>query len=77
MVQPHRKYSTSVVFDLIDNTEFNQLSQPNRNWLSLCLGCEYVDFTDGNKTLTKFVELFPTGTTKDNLEALLFELPNE
>ena len=77
MTDPDRRYSTNVVFDLIDNTEFNQLSTPQRNWLGLCLGCDSVDFTDGNKTLTKFVELFPSGITKDNLDALLFELPNE
>jgi len=76
-MNPNRKYSTSVVFSLIDYDELTQLSTPKRNWLALCLGSEYVDFTDGGKTLTKFVELFPDGATKDNLDNLLFEIPNE
>ena len=73
MVDPSRKHSTAVVFETINVDEFNQLSQPERNWLSLCLGCEYVDLTDASKTLVKLFEMFPSGTTRTNLDNLLFE----
>ena len=78
MVEPKRKHSTAVVFETIDFNELKDLSDPNRRWLEICLGCEYVDLTDSGKTLTKLFELFPPGTTtRDNIEDLLFEITTE
>jgi len=76
-MNPERKYSTAVVFSLIDETEFFLLHKDKREWIALMLGCEYVDLTDDSSNLNRLFELFPSGVTRAFIDGLIFELPNE
>jgi len=76
-MEPDRKYSTAIIFGILDFDEFKVLNVHDKDFIRLMLSCEYVDLTDGGKSLEKLYEIFPFGSTKDNIDNLIYEIPEE
>ena len=76
-IDTKRRYSTSIVFELIDSSEYALLIPMKREVIRMILSLDYIDLTDGNKTLAILNDYFPSGVTKDNLDGLIYVIPKE
>ena len=77
-IDTKRRYSTSIVFELIDSSEYALLIPMKREVIRMILSLDYIDLTDGNKTLAILNDYFPSGTTtKDNIDGLIYVIPKE
>lgn len=60
------------ILDATDTTEYNALSDANKDAYKMILMCGIVDLTEGTQSHTKLWNIFGEGTTtRTNLEALL------
>ena len=77
-IDTKRRYSTSIVFELIDLSEYALLIPMKREVIRMILSLDYIDLTEGNKTLAILDDYFPVDTiTRFNINELIFDLPKE
>ena len=68
------------ILDATDATEYNALSDANKDAYGLIISCGMVNLLDGSPSRTKLWNIFGEGTdTRTNLEILVtfFEIPEE